>query len=257
MEQRITERLTDLERDEDIRIIYACESGSRAWGFPSRDSDYDVRFIYLRPVDWYLSVDACIRRDVIEPPIDDMLDINGWDLPKALRLLCRSNPPLLEWLGSPIVYHEIADITRRIRALTEIYYSPRACAHHYLHMAEGNSRSYLQGETVQLKKYFYVLRPLLAIRWIEAGRGVVPVPFDLLVETMVESAPLRDAIEELRRKKLTDHELRSGPRVPAISDFIDAELERHRTELARFERVERDAAELNELFRSALRELWP
>lgn len=257
MEQRITERLNDLARDEEIRIIHACESGSRAWGFPSRDSDYDVRFIYLRPLDWYLSVDACTRRDVIELPIDNMLDINGWDLPKALRLLRRSNPPLLEWLGSPIVYREITDIVRRLRSLTELYYSPRACAHHYLHMAEGNSREYLQGETVSLKKYFYVLRPLLAIRWIEAGRGVVPVPFDLLVKTMVQSAPLRDAIEELRRKKLADHELGSGPRVPAISDFIDAEIERHRTGLARFERVERDPAELNELFRSALRELWP
>jgi len=101
---RIVARLREIESAESVRILYACESGSRAWGFASTDSDYDVRFIYLRPVDWYLSIDLERRRDVIEYPIQDLLDINGWDLRKALRLLRRGNPPLVEWLGSPIVY---------------------------------------------------------------------------------------------------------------------------------------------------------
>jgi len=104
MKQKITSRLQEIEEKEKVRILYACESGSRAWGFPSSDSDYDVRFLYLHPVEWYLSIKK--RRDVIESPISEQLDINGWDLQKALLLLRKSNPPLLEWLGSPIIYLE-------------------------------------------------------------------------------------------------------------------------------------------------------
>ena len=122
------------------RHIMAIESGSRAWGFPSADSDYDVRFLYARPVEWYLSI--LEGRDVIERPIDAQLDINGWDIKKALRLFRKSNPPLAEWLGSPIVYLERQDIAERLRELAQRYYSPLACIHHYLHMAEGNYRDY-------------------------------------------------------------------------------------------------------------------
>ena len=104
MEQLIHSRLIEIEAKNAIKIVYACESGSRAWGFPSANSDYDVRFIYIRPVDWYLSIYE--KRDVIEYPIDEQLDISGWDLKKALQLLRKTNPPLLEWLGSPIVYLE-------------------------------------------------------------------------------------------------------------------------------------------------------
>jgi predicted nucleotidyltransferase len=100
--QQILEELKRIEKEEGVRILYACESGSRAWGFPSKDSDYDVRFIYIRPVDWYVSIYD--KRDVIERPISDMLDINGWDLRKALNLFRKSNPPLLEWLKSTMPF---------------------------------------------------------------------------------------------------------------------------------------------------------
>ena len=104
MNHLISSRLTEIESENKIKIVYACESGSRAWGFPSANSDFDVRFIYIRPVEWYLSIDE--KRDVIEHPINEQLDINGWDLKKALQLLRKTNPPLLEWLGSPIIYIE-------------------------------------------------------------------------------------------------------------------------------------------------------
>ncbi|HVZ39060.1 MAG TPA: nucleotidyltransferase domain-containing protein [Candidatus Kapabacteria bacterium] len=254
--ERIRERLERLEHEEGVRIIHACESGSRAWGFPSRDSDYDVRFIYVRRHHWYLSIDAAVARDVIELPIDDILDINGWDLPKALRLLRKSNPPLLEWLCSPIVYRAHAPLVERLRAMVPVYYSPRACAYHYLHMAEGNSRAYLQGKTVSLKKYFYVLRPLLAIRWIEEDRGVAPIEFQRLVETMLEPGELRDAIEHLRQKKLEDVELGTGPRIPAISSFIESELARHANGLRVARTPERESDDLNALFREAIEAAW-
>lgn len=216
--------LAQVEAEENVTIFYACESGSRAWGFPSADSDYDVRFLYLHPVEWYLSVDE--KRDVIERPLTDQLDINGWDIRKALRLFRKSNPPLLEWLGSPIIYKEQTDIAARMRTLAESYYSPLACIHHYLHMAQGNFREYLRGEQVWTKKYFYVLRPLLAINWIEQGYGVAPTAFGTLVERLVKPPALLDAINALIEQKRQGVELAQGPRIPVISEFIEAELAR-------------------------------
>lgn len=152
MDERIQDALSTIEREEGVRVLYACESGSRAWGFESADSDYDVRFLYLHPTPWYL----CVRpgRDVIERPVDGGLDLSGWDLRKAVGLLSKSNPPLFEWLQSPIVYREVESATRRLRELIPEYYSPVASYHHYLHMAQGNLRDYLRGDVVWVKKYF-------------------------------------------------------------------------------------------------------
>ena len=180
MKDKILENLQEIESQENAVAFYVCESGSRAWGFPSVDSDYDIRFLYVHPMDWYLSIVE--KRDVIERPLQDQLDINGWDLKKALVLFRKSNPPLLEWLNSPIVYHEKYTIASQLRELSKTYYSPSACVHHYLHMAQGNVREYLKGERVWLKKYFYVLRPLLAIKWIEEGHGIAPTSFEALIE---------------------------------------------------------------------------
>lgn len=151
MKDTIRSRLDAIQASENVCIVYACESGSRAWGFPSADSDYDVRFLYVRPAEWYLSIDE--KRDVIERPFEGGLDINGWDLKKALRLFRKSNPPLLEWLGSPIVYLEKYPVAARMRELARVSYSPSACQYHYLHMARGNFREYLRGEIVWVKKY--------------------------------------------------------------------------------------------------------
>jgi predicted nucleotidyltransferase len=152
--QDILTELERIEHEENVRILYACESGSRAWGFPSKDSDYDVRFLYARPVDWYLSI--LEKRDVIERPISGMLDINGWDLRKALNLFRKSNPPLLEWLQSPIVYRENRAIAEQIRRISPFTFSQKSCMYHYLHMAKRNYREYLQGERAKIKKYEFL-----------------------------------------------------------------------------------------------------
>jgi predicted nucleotidyltransferase len=127
--QRVRNARAQVEAERNVRVLFACESGSRAWGFASRDSDYDVRFLYVQRRDWYLSVDD--RRDVIELPIADNLDVSGWELRKALRLLRKSNPPLLEWLKSPIVYHEDPAFVAEFGALAAKFYSPRRCFAHY------------------------------------------------------------------------------------------------------------------------------
>jgi predicted nucleotidyltransferase len=220
----VVEELRRIEQMHDVRVLYACESGSRAWGFASRDSDYDVRFLYVHPQDWYLCIDD--RRDVIEEPISADLDISGWELRKALRLLRKSNPPLLEWLRSPVVYAQDERFLREFRALAVGYYSPTRCFKHYLHMASGNARDYLKGEMVWLKKYLYVLRPMLACRWIERGMGEPPMLFDELVEGVVAEPEVQDAIAHLLAQKKTGDERNRAPRMEVLSRFIEAELRR-------------------------------
>ncbi len=154
-------RLKKVENEDDVKILYACESGSRAWGFPSTNSDYDVRFIYIRRPEFYLSIYE--GRDVIERDIIDEIDLSGWDLKKSLKLLRKSNPPLLEWLQSPIEYIKHDSIYNQLVSLLPAYYSPISCMHHYFNMAEGNARNYLKGDKVKLKKYFYVFTSYISL----------------------------------------------------------------------------------------------
>ena len=159
MKKLILEKLAEIEERENIKILHCVESGSRAWGFASPDSDYDVRFIYVRPKEFYLRLDK--TRDVIEWQLDDTLDINGWDLSKALSLLYKSNPTLFEWNSSPIVYKTTKE-WEQIATIINKYFVAKSGLYHYLSTAKSNYREYLKGETVRLKKYFYVLRPILA-----------------------------------------------------------------------------------------------
>lgn len=253
MKNLINSRLSEIESRNNIKIVYACESGSRAWGFPSANSDYDVRFIYIRPVEWYLSIDE--KRDVIEYPINEQLDINGWDLKKALQLLRKANPPLLEWLGSPIVYLEKYSVAEKMRRLANEYYSPSVCLYHYLHMARGNLRDYLLGDIVWVKKYFYVLRPILAMKWIEEERGIVPTDFNIMVENLALSAELKDAIAKLLESKRAGNELDKGERIPAIGNFVESELARwENSEIPKS--VIAPHGNLDEFFRESINGVW-
>ncbi len=252
--QEIESRLRQIEQEEEVCIFYTCESGSRAWGFPSANSDYDVRFVYIHPPTWYLSIDD--KRDVIERKISDLIDISGWDIRKALKLLRKSNPPLLEWLNSPIIYQQRLDIVEKIRLLMPEYYSPKSCLYHYLHMAEGNFRDYLKGEIVWVKKYFYVLRPILACKWIEAGYGVVPMEFERLIHRLVEDEGLKAAIHELLRRKREGLELDREARIPVISEFIEVELERLGSTSFDGKNGNPDTERLDEVFRWILAEVW-
>jgi predicted nucleotidyltransferase len=252
----VIESLASIEDQNDVRVIYACESGSRAWGFDSADSDYDIRFIYINRPEWYLAIDLERKRDVIELPINDDLDISGWDLRKALQLFQKSNPPLLEWLGSPISYFEKYSVISSMRDLAAQCYSPIACQYHYFKMAKGNFRDYLTGERVWLKKYLYVLRPILAVIWLERQLGVVPTEFQKLVEGVVDDADLKKAIDELLDLKRSGSEMDFAPKIPEISQFVESELDRMERE--QFERRTGNCPveELNGVFRSALDEVW-
>lgn len=200
----ILTKLNEIEKYEGVRILYATESGSRAWGFESKDSDYDVRFIYARPFDWYLSIEG--KKDVIEYPVTDLLDISGWDIKKALNLFKKSNPPLYEWLNSPIVYIKNESFVTMLRKLIPKFYNPRASLYHYLHMAKGNYREYLKGDKVRVKKYFYVLRPTFACMWIEKNKTPPPMEFNILLSSFVLEKTLKSEIEKLLVRKKSGEE---------------------------------------------------
>lgn len=214
--------LAEIETRHDVRVLFACESGSRGWGFASPDSDYDVRVVYVHRLPWYLSVG--LQRDVIELPISDELDVSGWELRKALHLLRKSNPTLPEWLDSPVVYREHAEHAAVLRELALACFSPVRARHHYLAMARKNFRGYLQGDSVRLKKYLCVLRPLLALRWIDEGRGRPPMRFADLAEVTVHEAALRDEINRLLAIKMQAGEAEYSARWPAIHAYIETEI---------------------------------
>jgi len=220
--EQILDYLRRIEAEHDVQVLFACESGSRGWGFASPDSDYDVRFIYVHRLAWYLTVDA--GRDVIEVPISGDLDINGWDLRKALQLLKRSNPVLLEWLQSPIVYEQRADEITRLSALALANFSAVRGYHHYLSMAQKAYRAYLQDSQVRYKKYFYALRPLLAARWVYEGRGVPPMRFAELAEAMLDDDALIAEINRLLEVKMRSSEAARGAPWQRIQTFIESEL---------------------------------
>lgn len=252
----ITEQLDRLEREEQVQILYACESGSRAWGFPSRDSDYDVRFIYIRQPDWYLSIFD--KRDVIERPISDKLDISGWDLRKALNLYRKSNPPLLEWLQSPIQYAEKYSVAEQLRMISPLTFSPKSCMYHYLNMARGNYRDYLQGEQVRIKKYFYVLRPVLACEWIERYSEMPPMEFDALAERLIpKDGLLWPTVQQLLARKKAGEELDYEPRLNPINDYLEERLQYFEQSAVSLRAGENRLDErLDGLFRSSLQEVW-
>lgn len=249
MRESVLDELRRIEREYDVTVLYACESGSRAWGFASTDSDFDVRFIYVPRQAWYLRVDE--PRDVIERPLSDELDISGWELRKALRLLRNSNPTLLEWLGSPLVYRAEPGAAESMRALAQSFYSAHAARHHYLSMAKKNFRGYLQGEQVRFKKYLYVLRPLLAVRWIDLGLGMPPTAFAELLEQTLNEPALLAEIDDLLRLKRQASEADYGPRRVLLHHFIDSELARAES-LAALPRPEGDVRQLDEYLRESV-----
>ncbi|MEM7429410.1 MAG: nucleotidyltransferase domain-containing protein [Pseudomonadota bacterium] len=221
----IEQELCAIEDRHDVRLLFAVESGSRAWGFPSPDSDYDVRFIYVHPLEWYLKLQP--GRDVIELPISDDLDINGWDLRKALTLLMRPNPVLLEWLSSPVRYRWNQDVCAKLGALAEKTAHQGACLYHYLNLGQSQwSKHVGERDEVSFKKYFYILRPALAIRWIRLNPDILP-PMNL--QALVAGLDLDETviaeIDNLLRLKAKAKEIGAGQRIAAIDDLIHGEFE--------------------------------
>lgn len=220
--KKIQEKLDEIERAENVEILLCVESGSRAWGFESPDSDYDVRFIYVRKKDFYLKLEK--TRDVIEWQLDDIFDINGWDIRKTLRLLYKSNPTVFEWNNSPIVYR-VSDKWDSFKLLLDDYFDVKKGLYHYCSTARSNFKAYLKGEKVKLKKYFYVLRPLLACEWIISKGTPPPILFSELCESCLPTE-LRPAVDKLLEMKMNTSELGEGDRIEILHGYIKAEFDK-------------------------------
>lgn len=215
----VAAELERMERAEDVRVLLAVESGSRAWGFASPDSDFDVRFVYVRPVEHYLRLEPA--RDVLEWRVDEVLDVDGWDADKALRLLRGSNPSLFEWLASPIVYAEDPAFAV-VRELAAECFSPVASAHHYLSMGR-NHLAALAGETVRLKKCLYTMRAILAARWVVAERAPAPMLLRDLVDAELEES-MKGLAAELLEAKAAGGERGERPRIAALNAWAAGAL---------------------------------
>lgn len=245
MERLIEEKLNEIERKEQVRILYAVESGSRAWGVASPDSDYDVRFIYVRPMKEYLRLDGV--KDVIEWQMDEVLDINGWDLRKALQQFHRGNATLFEWANSPVVYKRTAEWDMICRE-AEDWFSEKAAVYHYYATAKNTCFQHLLEQQVRYKKYIYALRPLLACRYIEETHRVPPVLFEELAGRCLPEA-LKPELERMLEIKSRSGEQERHPRLPKLQNYIQEEIERLGNHVRSMpDDRNRDWTRLNQLF---------
>lgn len=255
MKEKINNALKILESEKEIKILYAVESGSRAWGFASTDSDWDVRFIYVHKPEWYFQIDE--QKDSLEIMLPGDLDLSGWELKKALRLFRKSNPPLLEWLRSPIVYYEDEEFTDKIKKLKEAYFNPKSCLYHYLHMAEKNFKAYLQKDIVRVKKYFYVLRPILACEWIRRNNTMAPMEFETLLNSEINDPILREEIDKLLLRKMNGEEMKEEPQIPLIQNYLKDRIDFFNSYLNSFDYNQRpETPLLNQLFKETIVLNW-
>lgn len=255
MNEQIKIELDRLEIEHDIKILYAIESGSRAWGFASINSDWDVRFIYVHRPEWYLTIDE--KKDSIEEILSNDIDLGGWEVRKALKLFNKSNPPLMEWLRSPILYKEVGSLAASLRNLSDNYFNPKNCLHHYLHMAEGNFREYLQRDFVRTKKYFYVLRPVLACRWIEENNSMPPMEFSKTFNEFITDAELKDEIDRLLVRKTSGEELSEEPKIEVINTYLEQKIIYYQELVKTYRKSNLQSnTPLNELFRKTLSDAW-
>jgi uncharacterized protein len=229
----IDARLDAICIDDGVSIPLAIESGSRAWGFPSLDSDYDCRFVFVRPVEQHLS--PWTRRDVIETPLDAVLDVNGWDLAKAIKLLLKGNAVIIEWLRSPIVYRGETWFRDAALDFAGRFADRDLVARHYLHLGERQRRVYFgDGKMVPQKKVFYALRPAATLRWLRLhpDQAIAPMHFPTLMAECDPPAVVADLTAALIARKAVTHELGAEPLPEPVAAFLDEEF---KTARERFE----------------------
>ncbi|MBR4162101.1 MAG: nucleotidyltransferase domain-containing protein [Solobacterium sp.] len=245
MIEKIRKEIEEIENTYSVKILLAIESGSRAWGFASPDSDYDVRFIYARRKEEYLRLDPA--EDHIEWKLDEVLDVNGWDVQKVLMQIHRGNPTLFEWIHSPIVYKKENNWVKAENAL-DAYFDPRKAVYHYRGLAKRTYLEYLQEEKVTYKKYLYALRSLFACLYIEKYQAIPPVQFHALCQSVLPSELKKDVDMLLEKKKEVKEKDLQDP-LPSIQNFITEELV-HQEEAVKVMTCpkERDWEELNSIF---------
>jgi hypothetical protein len=225
----ILKKLIEFEQEKKIKIILAIESGSRAWGFPSVDSDYDIRFIYMRSIKDYLSIDELTDHLGIDILFDRTLgakfDLQGWDVRKALRLAIKSNPVLVEWLVSPINYMQ-NDYAIALRDFAQENAHLEAFFYHYDRLARSSWEQIQQNSNeVKLKLYCYALRPVIAILWMLRYHKTPPMDLYSLCLDVLQDEMVTKEINNLIQLKAIAQEGDVIPRNYVLDSFIASTLE--------------------------------
>jgi predicted nucleotidyltransferase len=244
MQQMIIDKLASVEKEHKIKILFSCESGSRGWEFPSPDSDYDVRFIYVRPYRYYLSVME--REDDLNFDISGDLDMYGWDIRKVLQLLRKSNVTPFEWLQSPIIYRQEPGFKEDLWALCQHFFGRRSNIHHYLGIAQGALASMTNGNDITIKKLFYVLRPLLAAKWCLEKQSIAPMTIGPLMALL--PAHFYEQVSELITLKATAAEGYVISIAAELKTYIEEEFARINEASKLLEREAFDAEKLDQFF---------
>ncbi|RXI95524.1 nucleotidyltransferase domain-containing protein [Anaerobacillus alkaliphilus] len=249
MKECILKQLQTIEEEYSVKIIFACEAGSRSTGLATPTSDYDVRFLYIRPIQWYLSIDKK-KDDVISLPVNNQLDLVGWDLQKALFLLTKSNPTLLEWLQSSIIYLENETITNKIKEVVPYIFSVRTCFFHYLHMAKGNYKAALKDDEPSVKLYLNVLRPLLYCRWLERKQTIPSVEFEHLLDVCEQGIKSEvAALLHLKKGRLVT------PNFAMLNTYIEKEFI-HLEHVIKEVEDQKEDLNVNDIFLYSLEHIW-
>ncbi|WP_156291630.1 nucleotidyltransferase domain-containing protein [Oceanobacillus salinisoli] len=257
MEEIIISKLKELETGHRVKILYACEAGSRSWGLHTNESDFDVRFIYIHPPNYYLSIDPVgigKKKDVINVPIDKSLDIHGWELTKALRLFRKSNPALLEWMHAGIVYHEAFSTMKEMKKMEPGIFSAKTCIHHYVNMAKNNFSKISQQEEINIKMYIHAVRPILLAKWMIKHQTFPPIHFLTLTEDLVHESEEIRLLTEIKTNKQHIESLNDKK----LNSFINKEI-RQLEELVKDVPMKKSyhiTERLNHLFQHTLIEVW-
>lgn len=257
MQGYIVEQLRQIEQLHQVKVLIAVESGSRSWGWASKDSDYDVRFIYIHPMEWYLTIETQgmgKKRDVIEL-IDNQLDMSGWEITKALRLFRKSNPSILEWMRSNKIYLQQTGFIFKLRMLEKEVYNPKPVLYHYMQIAKKNASS-LKRENVNMKSYLHAYRSLFTCKWIKQYQEFPPVHFQQLIEKVPMDSIVRGELEKLVQYKILGERDMMQPN-PILNDYIEQELKLLNEALPFMSTEKKDPTpQLDALFRSTLFEAW-
>ena len=247
MQDKIIQTIKELEQKEDCKILFAAESGSRAWGFASNDSDYDIRVVYVKPEAWYWDISEK-KADTFETMLPNDLDISAWELKKTLQLFSKCNLALNEWLGSPIIYYAEEEFFAKMKRLLPLYFNPIRAGHHYLALSENSWASLNENKEITLKKLFYALRGLFCAMWSAKFQAMPPTEFDRLLTKELLPTEILQFIPELKEQKQQGNEKTVIPLPESLYNFYIEQKEQTLQLLATMKYQHPNNSALNDLF---------
>jgi len=253
--QDILKKLKETEITYGVKIILAIESGSRGWGFAAKDADYDCRFLYVHSKDWYLSI--VDKKDFIEYAVDEVFDIKGIDIKKALQYIVKPDASIYEWLSSNEVYICNDDIVKKLKDLTDVFFNPISISWHYMGLAKKMIDAINEVDNAKIKKYFYILRPIANLEYIRQYKKMPPMEYDRTFQEIHVPAPIQEAVAKLKELKLASTEHHKIPRHELLLSYFNSEMERFNKLLKEMSHQKNKDYELvNTVFRDIIEGSW-